>query len=107
MTLMYVCMYIYHSDLCQPPSFWHGEEKSLFERNLQGLLATFLAFKKRPEIRYTASSELTKIMAHEMTVWMDDYVMNIMCCCWMDVDPCHFGTCTCGYDVSLYYDSDE
>mmetsp|Transcript_15620 Transcript_15620/g.28643 ORF Transcript_15620/g.28643 Transcript_15620/m.28643 type:complete len:603 (+) Transcript_15620:252-2060(+) len=49
-----------------PRSRWSKSEESSFFRTVEGVLASLLAFKKRPVIRYERTSELCQNFAREM-----------------------------------------
>jgi len=52
--------------LTEDHSKWTSYEESIFERTIEGLLAACLNLRMLPAIRYTASSELTRQVAHRL-----------------------------------------
>lgn len=52
--------------LTEDHSKWTSYEESVFERTVEGLLAACLTLRMLPAIRYTASSDLTRQVAHRL-----------------------------------------
>eukprot|EP00439_Symbiodinium_sp_Y106_P063695 s3608_g9.t3 len=52
--------------LTEDPGRWTSYEESIFERIIEGLLATCLTLRMLPAIRYTDSCDLTRQIAHRL-----------------------------------------
>jgi vacuolar protein sorting-associated protein 45 len=48
-------------------SIWTERDRSMFRRNVDGVIASLLAMKKRPAIRFARSSELARKLATEVS----------------------------------------
>lgn len=55
-----------------PPSQWRKEEHDLMAEHVAGLSAVLLSLKKRPDVRYEASSSLAKTLALQVTNYMKE-----------------------------------
>jgi hypothetical protein len=54
------------SKLTEDQSKWTSYEENNFDRTVEGLLATCLAMRMMPQIRYTSASELTRQVAYRL-----------------------------------------
>ena len=52
--------------LTRAQAYWLAAEKEAFSRQIEGVMAIALSIKRKPEIRYSASSELTKLISTEI-----------------------------------------
>jgi hypothetical protein len=55
-------------------------EQPAFVRSVDGLMAVLLALKKRPVVRYSAGSEVTRRMAQELSVRSFGMFCAPLCC---------------------------
>lgn len=58
--------------LSKPQPQWSVNEKVAFQRTVQGLASVFASFKKKPEIRYSGSSDLCRNLGNELSRFMGD-----------------------------------
>jgi vacuolar protein sorting-associated protein 45 len=56
----------YARSLSRSQAYWSAPERDNFTRQIQGLSGVLLSLKKRPDIRYSAKSELTKLIGLEL-----------------------------------------